>query len=298
MTLAFLAGAPLAMGYFCVNRYLRTRPAAEFFWYEWLFLPWGSVLLSVAVAALLKWEGAICILFASPVMFLFAMIGGIAARVAWAYFHSDASATISVLALPLLLLALELRVPNPTQVRSVHSQILIQAPVTTVWANIKSVHAIEKSELPDSWVQRIGFPDPIAATLSHDGVGGIRSASFTGGLMFTETVTRWEPVSDLRFSIHANTGSIPASTLDEHVAVGGAFFDVLEGEYRLEPLPGGVLLHLSSQERLSTHFNAYAGEWTDAVMQSIQQQILRVIRKRCESDARPSSGFRGPAHSF
>jgi hypothetical protein len=100
--------------------------------------------------------------------------------------------------------------------------------------------------------------------------------------VFTETVNRWEPDSDLRFSIHANTDSIPKSTLDEHVTVGGAFFDVLDGEYRLERRPEGVLLRLTSHERLSTHFNPYAGVWTDAVMRSIQNQILQVIRKRCE----------------
>lgn len=73
--------------------------------------------------------------------------------------------------------------------------------------------------------------------------------------------------------------------LDEHVTIGGAYFDVLDGEYRLEQRPDGILLHLSSRERLSTHLNPYAGIWTDAVMEAIQKQILAVIRNRCESDA-------------
>ncbi len=46
--------------------------------------------------------------------------------------------------------------------------------------------------------------------------------------------------------------------------------------------PDGLLLHLTSRERLSTHFNGYAGLWTDAVMRAIQEQILQVIQKRCE----------------
>ena len=124
----------------------------------------------------------------------------------------------------------------------------------------------------------------MAATLSHEGIGGVRQASFTGGLVFTETVNEWEPDRDLRFSIHANTYSIPRSTLDEHGTIGGAFFDVLDGEYRLEQRPDGILLHLSSRERLSTHFNPYAGQWTDAVMKAIQKQILAVIRSRCKAE--------------
>jgi hypothetical protein len=159
---------------------------------------------------------------------------------------------------------------------------LIHAPASVVWENIRSVPAIAPAELPGSWVTRIGFPKPVAATLSHEGIGGVRAASFTGGVVFTETITRWQPDEDLQFSIRANTQSIPATTLDEHVSIGGAFFDVLDGEYRLEPRPGGVLLRLVSHERLSTHFNPYAGLWTDAVMRSIQSEILEVIRKRCE----------------
>jgi hypothetical protein len=122
--------------------------------------------------------------------------------------------------------------------------------------------------------------------LSYEGIGGVRHASFTGGLLFTETVTQWQPNSNLRFSIRANTSSIPYTTLDEHATIGGAFFDVLDGEYRIEPRPEGVLLHLSSQERLSTHLNPYAALWTDAVMRSIQKRILVVIQHRCERDAK------------
>lgn len=72
-------------------------------------------------------------------------------------------------------------------------------------------------------------------------------------------------------------------TLDEHVTIGGRYFDVLHGEYRLEVLPNGdTLLHLSSQQRLSTDFNGYAGLWSDAVMRNLQTSILEVIQHRCE----------------
>jgi hypothetical protein len=66
--------------------------------------------------------------------------------------------------------------------------------------------------------------------------------------------------------------------------VGGPFFDVLRGEYVLEPLPnGGTRLHLSSQHRVSTDFNWYAHLWTDAVMADLQATILHVIKDRAES---------------
>jgi len=71
--------------------------------------------------------------------------------------------------------------------------------------------------------------------------------------------------------------------MDDHVNVGGRYFDVLTGRYQVVPQPdGSTLLKLISQERLSTHFNTYAGFWTDAVMSDIQRGILAVIKKRCE----------------
>lgn len=276
---------PLATGYMSVRRYLSSVAPEKPAWYKWLFLPWVSVLVSMVFFVLVKWEGTICLLFASPIMLVFSLLGGVAGRLIWGRMQSRSPGTVSAIALPLLLLLVEAHIPSPWQIRTVNTEIFIHAPANLVWNNIKSVSAIRPAELPGSWVADIGFPRPVAATLSHEGIGGVRQASFTGGLLFTETVNNWEPNHDLRFSIHANTDSIPKTTLDEHVSIGGQYFDVLDGEYRLEQRPDGILLHLSSRERLSTHLNPYAAQWTDAVMRAIQNEILVVIRNRCEAQA-------------
>ena len=133
-------------------------------------------------------------------------------------------------------------------------------------------------------------PNPLEATLSHEGVGGVRHATFDGGILFVETIDTWEPQHKLGFSIHADTANIPPTTLDEHVTVGGRFFDVLYGEYVIEPLPGGgVRLHLLSRHRLSTDFNWYAHFWTDAVMRDLQQRILLVVKNRSEGSVEKST---------
>lgn len=294
MTLGFLILVPLAMGYLAVDQYLR-RASDEVSWQDWFFLPLLSVLITMAVSVAVKWEGAICLIFAGPIMLVSSTIGGLLARVFSRRRIRSVPGQLSVFTIPLLVILIETQVAAPIQIRTVETDVLIHAPAALVWNNIRSVPTISSSELPDTWVTRIGFPKPIAATLSHDGIGGVRQASFTGGLVFTETIHRWEPESDLKFSIYANTSSIPPTTLDEHVTIGGAFFDVLDGEYRLEKRPDGILLHLSSQERLSTHLNPYAGAWTDAVMRSIQNQILVVIRRRCEEVYTSTSAVANPA---
>jgi hypothetical protein len=116
---------------------------------------------------------------------------------------------------------------------------------------------------------------------------GVRNATFTGGLNFLEKVDVWEPEQRLGFTITAETDLIPPTTLDEHVRVGGPYFDVLRGEYRLESIGNGTIrLHLSSRHRVSTDFNWYAHLWTDAIMSDLQKRILFVIRQRCETEKR------------
>lgn len=124
------------------------------------------------------------------------------------------------------------------------------------------------------------------ATLSYEGIGGVRHASFAKGVLFIETIDVWEPKDRLGFTIAAQTDKIPATTLDEHVTVGGQYFDVLRGEYRLEPLTADVTrLHLSSRHRVSTDFNWYAHIWTDAVMSDLQKRILHVVQQRCQAQS-------------
>ena len=69
--------------------------------------------------------------------------------------------------------------------------------------------------------------------------------------------------------------------------MGGPFFDVLDGEYRIENVaPGRLLLHLRSTHRLSTTFNAYSGLWTDFILRDVQTAILEVLKRRCEGRER------------
>ena len=65
--------------------------------------------------------------------------------------------------------------------------------------------------------------------------------------------------------------------LDRHVTIGGRYFDVLQGTCVIEPTPGGVRLHLTSNLRVSTHFNPYAGPWADAIMRSQDLQPTYVL---------------------
>jgi hypothetical protein len=187
------------------------------------------------------------------------------------------------LILPFVLGPIENKIAPPVVMHDVRSEIVIHAPSDRVWNEIKSVRTITRDELPDSWVHKMGFPRPLDAVIDHEGVGGIRLARFEGQLVFNETVTEWVKGRLLSFQIVVDPKSIPPTTLDEHVTIGGQYFDVLHGTYELEPRGESTVLHLKSQFRLSTHFNTYAEMWSTLIMNRIQTDILSVIQKRAET---------------
>jgi len=191
----------------------------------------------------------------------------------------------AVALLPFVAGPLESLRARSNELRTVACTIDIAATPAQVWRQIRSVPRITEAEHAFSWHHRVGFPRPTEAVLEGTGVGSVRYARFEGNLLFVEKVTEWEENRRLSFSIKADTANIPPTTLDEHVIVGGPYFDVLHGTYWIEPLgTDRVRLHLASDQRLSTGFNAYAAWWTEWVMADLQDYILRIIKARAERD--------------
>lgn len=251
----------------------------------WIMLPWVAALLTLFFTLVLQWEGLACIVIWFPLFLCISSIGGLAAAGAHSFVNGRSSrgmmfATFTLL--PFVLSPME-QTYNPTPVTGVsENHIIIHADRNKIWKNIREVPTIDRSELSFSFTRLIGFPDPLEARISGDGVGAVRHATFTGGVLFVETVTEWEPGHLLSFTIDPDP-NIPPTTFDEHVVVGGRYFDILSGTYRIEYVDSSTcVLHLSSQQRLSTRFNFYAELWTRFFMEDIQENILQVIKKRCE----------------
>src|SRR5262249_40568198 len=157
--------------------------------------PWVAVAISLAVSMAVLWEGLICVVMLSPIALICASLGGLVAG--WIVTPSQpnaATASMLIVALlPMLMGRVEHHFRAADQVRSVESQAMIRASAGTVWQNIDRVRTIEPSELPMSWNRIVGFPRPLEATLTRDGLGGVRHATFADGVLFIETIDVWEP---------------------------------------------------------------------------------------------------------
>lgn len=290
MTFAFVVIVPVVIGY------LTVRPMAAPTWVVRVFGPWPACVATVLMAAVLGMEGMICIVMALPLMLVLASIGGCLGGAA--ALRGNATALPILVLLPYVVGPMERGRALPTHLAETRTSIDVAAPSSVVWPLVASVDSIRPAEERPALYTAMGFPHPVSAVIDQPAVGGVRLATFTGGLVFTERVTDWDQGRRLRFTIRANTDAIPASTLDPHVTIGGPFFDVLTGTYELQPLAGGgTRIVLTSEHRVTTPFNSYAEMWTDLVMRSIQSNILEIIKARAERAVRagPVSALRHPA---
>lgn len=279
----FLLVMPLAMGALTAH----FIPATASKWWRLLWAPYLVVFTFLATAMLFHLEGVICVIIITPLYLLMVGVGAYiyAALADELPRRRDRTLVVAAFALlPFLAGPLESHLNNPDDFRRVENSVLIHAPAAVVWQHIIRVAPIHAQDLGHSIIDDMGFPRPIEATLTREGVGGVRHATFERGVEFIETVDEWEPQRRLSFSIAPNTATIPPTTFDEHVIVGGRFFDVLRGTYELRLAgPGRTRLVLHSQQRLSTRLNWYAGLWTSFVMGEIQGRILAVLQRRCEA---------------
>lgn len=279
MSVGFIFGVPLAVGFIAVF-VGRVRSFGRA-----IIFPQIPTLVALGTSLLLAWEGIICIWLWLPLFSLLAALGGVLGAIALRIRSplGRGSSFGVMLLIPYGGMFAERGAPPPGEVRTVETYIDVSAPASAVWEEIVEVPKIQPDEHSFALSHFIGFPRPVAAVCDDRGVGSVREASFERGVVFHERVTKFDVNKELSFSIHADPSSIPARALDEHVTVGGPYFDVLQGTYRLESRPGGVRLYLSSEHRLSTRFNVYSGFWTDFIMRDTQEYILEIVSKRAES---------------
>ncbi len=281
MSVAFLCCVPAATGALTVHLAGRRGPVTL---RQALTIPWVACATAVLAALAAVLEGTICIVLAAPLFFAMGSLGGLVMALLERRRRRQGPAVVAAL-LPLAWGGVEGRVEGPRAVIRVENVAVVAAPPAVVWRHVASVEAIAPAELPWSFSHAIGLPRPIEATLDAQGVGGVRRATFERGLVFAERVTGWAPERAIEFAIVAEHA--PAEALDEHVVVGGRYFDVVDGGYALEDLGDGrTRVTLSSTHHLTTTLNGYAGLWSRAVMWDLQRVILHVIAARSEADAR------------
>jgi hypothetical protein len=286
ITLAFIFIFPFALGFVTVlflPRHYKTS------WIHALFLPWLAGLGVVAVIMILAWEAWICVLMAAPIFFPLISLGGMAMCAIARHNDSDLPhmSLLFLLAAPYLVGVVENQLPSPDSIRTVQTQIVINAPAEAVWAQITSVPTIQPAEHRPAFFHLAGVPKPMQAMLPvapsaapENVIGMLRHSAYEGGLYFVEEITAWQPNHSYHFTIDLDPRTTPPWPWNQ---IGGPAFELIDGAYTLEPISADqVILHLQSRHRLTSKINAYGGLWTDFLLGDIQGYILRVVKNRAE----------------
>lgn len=283
MSLGFLFVMPAGVGVLTVAA--APSPLRTSWWYA-LLAPWLTCIALAVATVVFALDALICLVMALPLLLVMSSLGGLSTCLLLRSRLGNRSPHLGVVVLALLMPFLwtpaEQRYRSPDSIRTVRTSVVVRADAASIWRNIARVPLIGPSEQRTNPFHWLGLPRPVEATLSADGLGGVRHARFDNGLTFLETVTDWQPGRTIAFAIEIDRSSpMPAPM----AAIGGRYFDVLDGRYRLEPLPDGTTrLHLESTERVTTKFNGYAGWWTDRIMANLQQYILEIVKDRAERD--------------
>lgn len=284
MSISFLGMVPYGIGYLTVA--LSDMKQVQSPGYC-IAAPWAPVFVFMVITLVWKIEGFGCWVMILPIWLIVSSLAGAftGARKRKARDNSQKLQGSWVLFLPILCSQAERLLPHLPARYEAYTSMEIQAPPEKIWSNVVRVSPIAEKEDHGYLTRILGFPRPIRAELNYAGVGGSRQAIFSKGLVFEEIVREYEEERKMHFTIKADPHSIPPTAMDEHVVIGGEYFDVLDGTYQLEKISEGrYRLRLYSHFVLKTRFNFYASWWAGWIMKDIQNNILGVIKTRCQEN--------------
>lgn len=279
MTVAFLLVAPFTIGALAVYGARGSNPSVR----TMVTLPWlsiGCMLFGCLVTLL---EGIICIALMAPLFLAFGSIGGVAMGMALRYSGRHAGKLPSVAVLPFLMSFGEHGIPLENRELELKQSIVISAEPHTVWRQIMSAREITPAELPFSLTYLIGVPRPMEGVNVTGPQGEVRYAKWERGVNFRSIVSHKVLNQSITWHYVFDDKSFPPGSMDDHVAVGGAYFDLHDTTFKLQPLSGGrTRLDLVSHYRVNTNINFYAIPVAAILGNDLISSLLTMYKNRSE----------------
>ena len=279
MTSTFLMLTPLVFGALISYMTNYNKPLDFGRTIKWVFI--FSVILIIFSIVVLK-EGSICVIIASPIIIGCMIIGALLMHLLCRYLWKPSKAVYSLALLPLLLIFLPENVD--TTHKSVEKSIVINAPVSTVWQQINHIEAIKPSEFKPSLLYAIGVPYPISGITNVTNGQPIRHSHWQKDIHFDGMIQESIPNQYLSWKYRFDANSIPKGALDDHVQLGGKYFDFQDTSYRLVPINAQqTQLILKIDYRVSTEINFYTVQVANILLNDFERVILDLYKQRSEA---------------
>ncbi|MDH6167983.1 hypothetical protein M2282_003134 [Variovorax boronicumulans] len=276
---AFIYLAPAVCG--AVTVYMAERIERRS-WGYYIWAPWVSTALFVIGTLLVFIEGMICAVVIVPLFAVMGSVGGLAMGLVCRVTRWPRPALYGFAVLPLVLGAIEPQLPNPDRFSTTSRTLFIAAPAERIWHEINQARDIRPDEVGNAWAYRIGVPMPLAGVTHETPEGRVRQVRWQKDVHFEELITEWQPQQHMKWEYRFAPDSFPAGALDDHVVIGGHYFDLRDSAFTLTPRDGGTELRIDVSWRVSTRFNWYADRVAQFLLGDFSEHILHFYKVRSE----------------
>jgi hypothetical protein len=277
---SFIFIAPFAVS--AVTVYLAERLARRDWGYYMVVGAVANALFVIGtVPAML--EGWICVIVILPLFVMMGMVGavimgGVCRMTKW-----PKQTAYSIAVLPLMLGAIEPTDGVPIRISTIERSLAIAAPRDEVWNHLMNVRDIRDEEVEDGIAFRIGVPPPLSAVSADVDGQPVRRISMGKHVHFDQIQTERREHEFVQWKQRFYPDSFPPGAFDQHVVMGGAYFDIDTISYSLKPAGDATKLTLSMHYRVSTRFNWYADAVARLVLGNLEEVLLGVYQRRSEA---------------
>jgi hypothetical protein len=281
MMASFILLSPLIVGavtvYTAELQYRRT-------WLYYFAAPLAATSLYVIGTLLIMIEGLICVLVILPLFAVLGSLGGLIMGAVCRATNWPKQTLASLAVLPLILGGFEQHLALPERLSHVERSTIVQATPEEIWRHIENARDIAPDEVDSAWMYRIGVPVPHAGVSEATPEGLVRHITMGKGVKFDQIAAVWNPPHRVLYTYRFTPDSFPKYALDDHVTIGGHYFDVRDTEYTLIPRGDATELRVRMGYRVSTHFNFYAEPVARWLIGDFEETILRFYARRAEAD--------------
>lgn len=278
MKAAFVYLAPIAVG--AVTVYVaEAKQRRSWSYYVWTPMAANALFVLGTMAILI--EGLICAIIILPLFCVLGALGGLLMGVICRATRRRREAVYSFAVLPILLGLLPTHEANHQRIGTIERTIVVEASPQQIWQQIHNARDIRPEEVGHAWMYRIGVPLPMAGVTQETPTGFVRKVSMGKSIRFDQVATEWQENRFVRWTYRFTEDSFPPRALDDHVTIGGHYFDLLDTAYSLHPTgPQTTELRIAMRYRVSTQFNWYADGVARFLIGNFEEVILDFYRQR------------------
>jgi hypothetical protein len=245
-----------------------------------LFVSVLSVILLGVLMIEFAIEGAICLVMALPIAIPLAMLGGV---VAYALRHRPAAQSPVTMLLLIGLTpfgsAVERALKPQADIFTVTTSIDLPTSPKHVWQTVLQPSLLRPPSHP---LFRAGISYPLASHIEGSGLMATRYCDFSTGKL-VEPVLIWDDRRRLRFTVESNPLPMQEWTpyANMHPVHLDGFLVSKQGEFQLEPLPGGgTRLRATTWYQHHLRPARYWRWWSDYIIHQVHGMVLENIRER------------------